>query len=85
EMKDFQQHTFDVSKGDRYYLMSDGYEDQFGGPNGKKFMSKRLNELILQLANTPMGKQEKLFAEAFEQWKGDIEQVDDVLLMGFEI
>ena len=65
--------------------MSDGYEDQFGGPNGKKFMSKRLNELILQLANTPMGKQEKLFAEAFEQWKGDIEQVDDVLLMGFEI
>ena len=85
EMRDFQQHTFDVAKGDRYYLMSDGYEDQFGGPNGKKFMSKRLNELILQYANTPMNEQGKLFSEAFDQWKGDIEQVDDVLLIGFEI
>lgn len=71
--------------GDRLYLSSDGFQDQFGGEHDKKFMVKNLKKLIAETANEPLAKQEKMLTEAFEKWKGDANQTDDVVLMGIEI
>jgi ligand-binding sensor domain-containing protein/serine phosphatase RsbU (regulator of sigma subunit) len=84
-MEAFKTTDIDIQKGDRFYLMSDGYEDQFGGPNGKKFMSRQLVQIIKDFTNVPINEQKDLFKNIFHEWKNDIEQVDDVLLMGFEI
>ncbi len=74
-----------IKKGDRIYMFSDGYVDQFGGPKNKKFLLKRLNELILSLSNTPLKNQEKIFNDTFNTWREDNEQVDDILIMAVEI
>jgi ligand-binding sensor domain-containing protein/serine phosphatase RsbU (regulator of sigma subunit) len=84
-MREFNSTQIDLQRGDRFYLMSDGYEDQFGGPNGKKFMSKQLVDMFKEFIKVPMQDQQKLFDKRFNDWKQNIEQVDDVLLMGFEI
>jgi PAS domain S-box-containing protein len=68
-----------------YYMYSDGYADQFGGGNNKKFMQKRLFSLMEIARNKTMAKQEKLFMDTFIEWKGDNEQVDDVALFGFKL
>lgn len=78
----FPTHTLTVHPGDRLYLMTDGFADQFGGPWGKKFKSKALRELLLQLHQRPLAEQKQLLAAAFDTWKGDLEQVDDVTLIG---
>lgn len=80
--KPFQLHTIQVNKGDALYLYSDGYADQFGGPNGKKFKYKMLQAEILKHAHLPFSEQMKRMDEVFENWKGQLEQVDDVLLVG---
>lgn len=78
----FPTHTLAMHPGDRLYLMTDGFADQFGGPWGKKFKSKPLRELLLRLHQRPMAEQKQLLAATFEAWKGDLEQVDDVTLVG---
>ena len=82
KMDSFRLHTIDIRKGDNIYLFSDGYPDQFGGPKSKKFMSKRFRELILKSSGNSMDKQKEILNNAFEEWKGKVEQIDDVVVIG---
>lgn len=70
---------------DRLYLASDGFQDQFGGPNDKKFMVRNLKNLIVESSDKTLAEQQKLLTESFENWKKDSHQTDDVLVMGIEI
>lgn len=72
-------------KGASVYLYTDGYADQFGGPKGKKFMYKQLNQLLLNQSELSFHDQEKHLDKTFNAWKGALEQVDDVCLIGFRL
>jgi serine phosphatase RsbU (regulator of sigma subunit) len=78
----FQSHTFKIKKDDIIYLFSDGYADQFGGPNGKKFKYGTLKNYLIEIHRMPMSRQKMLLEKNFYSWKGDREQIDDVILMG---
>jgi len=78
----FVKHKILLSKNDCIYIFSDGYTDQFGGDHGKKFMTKQFKELLLTNFNNTMFTQEKNLDEVFEIWKGEYEQVDDILVIG---
>ena len=71
--------------GDRVYMFSDGFTDQFGGPKNKKFLIRRFQEKILELAKIPLNEQEKIFRDTFAEWKGKNEQIDDILIMAIEL
>ena len=81
-MEPFTLHEIQLQKGDAFYIFSDGYADQFGGPNQKKFMSMKLKQTLVELATVPMLKQGERLNEIFEEWRGDSPQVDDVVLIG---
>jgi serine phosphatase RsbU (regulator of sigma subunit) len=81
----FTNHEIILQKGDRIYLFSDGYVDQFGGPDNRKFMQKRLQELLIEIKDFDMKEQRNHVSERFAGWKGDQEQTDDVSLIGIEI
>ena len=83
--KEFKTEKLDIKKGDCYYMYSDGYPDQFGGPKNKKFMRKRLNQLLLSQSSKPMQEQETKFLNEFNDWKGSVEQIDDVCLIGVRV
>jgi len=83
--KVFENRVVNVQKGDRFYLFSDGYCDQFGGERGKKYMSRRFKKFILDNQDLRMEDQEFLFNYEFHLWQQEEEQVDDVLVAGFEI
>ncbi|PCJ23037.1 MAG: hypothetical protein COA97_12405 [Flavobacteriales bacterium] len=85
DSKPFTKHTIDLEKGDVIYTFSDGYADQFGGPKGKKFMYRPFRELLLDIHEKPMVDQHDLLLSAFEDWKGDMDQVDDVCIIGVRI
>lgn len=68
--------------GDIIYMFSDGFADQFGGDKGKKYMSKNMKEYLLSIHTQPMEVQEKLIAEESTRWRGEIEQIDDQIVMG---
>ena len=69
-----------------FYMFSDGYEDQFGGPDGKKFKIKNLRELIFKIHDEPPEKQREILNQTIEDWIGkDGEQTDDIILMGFKL
>lgn len=85
EKKQFELKTIKVQKGDRLYLFTDGYGDQFGGENGKKFKSKRILELLLSFSGITFQQQLNKIDSTFQNWKGDLEQVDDVCLIGLEV
>ncbi|MFH2142361.1 MAG: tetratricopeptide repeat protein, partial [Bacteroidota bacterium] len=78
-------HSFELQKGDSLYIFSDGYVDQFGGENGKKFKAKAFRELLLSIQNEPMEEQRLLIDESFENWRGKLEQIDDVCIIGVKI
>jgi serine phosphatase RsbU (regulator of sigma subunit) len=81
----FTNHQIQLKKGDSIYLFTDGYADQFGGPKGKKFKLKTLKSLLLEVSNSPIKDQKDLLYKAFNDWKGEIEQLDDVCLIGIKI
>jgi len=81
----FAEHEIGFSEADMVYMFSDGYVDQFGGGFDKKFMPKRLRNLLKKIASEPLNNQRELVAREFESWKDGKEQTDDVLLMGFRI
>jgi serine phosphatase RsbU (regulator of sigma subunit) len=81
-MEEFNMVTVDLEKGDTFYTFSDGYVDQFGGPNQKKFLSKNFRRVLLEIQDLPMYEQGKKLDEIFEEYKADIEQVDDVVVIG---
>lgn len=81
----FTDKSFDLQTGDCVYLFTDGYADQFGGDKGKKFMYKRMKELFISIGSLSMKEQHKQIEMAFQAWKGHLEQVDDVLVIGIKI
>lgn len=78
----FKNHTVQLEEGDFVYLLSDGIADQFGGPQGKKFKYKRVKDILLANAMKPVNVQKNALLDGFRSWKGNLEQVDDVCLMG---
>lgn len=84
KMGPFTLHQIELQKGDAFYIFSDGFADQFGGPRQKKFMSMQLKETLVAMAGKPMLQQGERLNEIFEEWRGDNPQVDDVTLMGIK-
>lgn len=82
---DFTNHEVEVRKGDMCYIFTDGFADQFGGERGKKFMVRKFHNLLVEISHLPVNEQERRLDEVFEAWKGDHEQVDDVLVIGIRI
>ncbi len=83
--KDFTNHTINISPGDAFYLTTDGYADQYGGPDGKKkFLSGRVNLLIKENTNLNIFQMGKLFKKTHDEWKGDVGQLDDILVIGLK-
>ena len=83
--KKFTDNKIQLEAGDCLYLSTDGYADQFGGPKGKKLMKKNFYTLLQQIHAKPMPEQSNLLLKIMEDWRGELEQVDDVLVMGIRI
>lgn len=83
--KEFTNHVLDVTKTDAFYIFTDGFADQFGGIDGKKFKYSRLKQMITDLCKLPVNEQHKKLASIFDEWKRDLEQVDDVLVIGIKM
>ncbi|MBL7883333.1 MAG: SpoIIE family protein phosphatase, partial [Bacteroidia bacterium] len=81
----FAKHSFIIQKGDLIYTLTDGMPDQFGGLNGKKFKYKQLKELLLSVSSEPIDIQYQKIKKTFYNWKGNLEQVDDVTIIGIQI
>ncbi len=84
-LQKFTNHEWELQRGDIVYIFSDGYADQFGGPNGKKFKYKPLQKIILDNHKKNLAEQKEILDKAFEDWRGDLEQIDDVLIIGIRI
>jgi len=85
KINQFTNHKIQMQKGDMIYMFTDGYADQFGGPKGKKFKYKQLQQLITESKDKTMPEQKILLENAFSQWIGSFEQVDDVLIIGIRL
>lgn len=85
DVKVFTNHVIKLEKGDSVYLFTDGYADQFGGPNGKKFKYKKFQELLIEMQDNTMEEQKHILNYHHELWKGTLEQVDDILVIGIRI
>ena len=84
--KKFDTHELTLEKGTRLYIYSDGYQDQFGGANNQKYLSKRFKEFLVQTSTVPMAEQKNKLLNEFEEWKGaDKKNTDDVLIIGVEV
>ena len=81
----FKNIGIDLIEGDSLYLYSDGYADQFGGPENKKFMSRRFEELLVEISDLPMAMQKEMLIESLKTWMGSNDQVDDILVIGIMI
>ncbi len=80
--KPYTNHAVDLQKGDTIYMFTDGFEDQFGGDKGKKYRSAQLRDYLISIQSKPMPEQRQLLEKEFLTWKGNNEQVDDVLIIG---
>ncbi len=85
ENRKFDTHCLDYMENDMVYLFSDGFADQLGGPFGKKFKLRRFQHLLLSVHSLPLMKQKNFLDETFESWKGQLEQVDDILIIGIQL
>jgi ligand-binding sensor domain-containing protein/serine phosphatase RsbU (regulator of sigma subunit) len=81
----FKNHMIPLQEGDLIYIFSDGYADQFGGPEGKKFKYRRFRHLLLNIHQIPMEDQQNILETSLREWKGEHEQVDDVMVMGIKV
>jgi len=80
----FSNHTVDILPGDTFYIFTDGFPDQFGGPKGKKFKYDQYKSLLKSMSSLPCSEQLPMIENAFNEWKGDLLQIDDVLVIGFK-
>ncbi len=85
EPKPFTAREFDLQKGDCIYTLTDGYPDQFGGKKGKKFRYLQLEEMLVKNSDKPFVVQKEILSDTFEDWKGHLDQVDDVLIIGIRV
>ncbi len=81
----FDSHELKLQKGDTFYISTDGYADQFGGSRGKKLLTKRFKEILLEIQHKPMLEQENHLNSFIENWKAGEEQVDDILVIGVRL
>jgi serine phosphatase RsbU (regulator of sigma subunit) len=85
KMSDFTRFTIEMKQGDRVYMFTDGFPDQFGGPQGKKFKYRPFKDLLLEIHERPMEEQQRILSLIFDEWKGDLSQIDDVLVIGLRL
>jgi serine phosphatase RsbU (regulator of sigma subunit) len=83
--KSFTNHSLETAPGDSFYIFSDGFCDQFGELTDKKFKYSRFRELIESVQGLAMTRQRSILEKAFNDWKGNARQVDDVIVFGFQI
>lgn len=83
--KPFTTHSMQISSGEIFYLFTDGFADQFGGDKGKKFKYQQLKDLLVDINKKSLSEQHKILSEKFDAWKGKLEQVDDVCIIGIKI
>jgi serine phosphatase RsbU (regulator of sigma subunit) len=76
--------TLELTPGDSVYFCSDGFPDQFGGPDNRKFSPKRIREIIIENSQSNIEVVHQVFDQEFEAWKGDEKQTDDVLMIGIK-
>ena len=81
----FTLQSANLQKGDMVYMFSDGYADQFGGPKGKKFMYRQLQEVLLANTRKPAKEQKDILEKTLKDWQGNLEQVDDILIIGIRV
>jgi serine phosphatase RsbU (regulator of sigma subunit)/HAMP domain-containing protein len=81
----YQNHSIQLQKGDAVYVFSDGYADQFGGDRGKKFMYKNFRNLLLEIHQKSVEEQQEILNTEMSKWQGDVEQVDDILIIGLKV
>jgi serine phosphatase RsbU (regulator of sigma subunit) len=82
---EFTELTIPLQKGDSIYLFSDGYPDQFGGERNKKFMTKNLKQLLLEVTHLSAKEQEAILQSSLQNWKGSFPQIDDIILVGIKL
>ncbi len=85
KMEPFANQQITLKHGDNIYLATDGFQDQFGGDNLKRYTGKRLKELLVEISDKPMNEQKSILEQSFELWKGTNEQIDDVTIMGVKL
>jgi serine phosphatase RsbU (regulator of sigma subunit) len=85
EHKSFSDIHFQAKKGDLLYLYSDGFQDQFGGSNDKKYSSRRFIKTLFECHTKPMQQQKQYLEDVLQQWMGDTEQTDDITILGIKI
>ena len=83
--KPFTNHKIEVKKNDLIYMFSDGFIDQFGGEYGRKFLSKNFKALLTEISGMPLIEQKNILYETLKLWKGNRDQLDDVLVVGLKI
>ena len=83
--KKYTNNKIELKKNDSIYLFSDGYVDQFGGPTGKKYKSNQLKQFLVQIQHLDMEDQRESLEKNIEAWRGNLEQVDDILMLGIRI
>lgn len=81
----YKTHTIKLNEGDTFYLFSDGFADQFGGEHGKKYLATNFKQFLLSIKEKDMQEQKELIEKSFYEWKGDLEQLDDVCVLGVRI
>ena len=82
---DFTNNVIELHKGDSFYIFTDGYADQFGGPKGKKFKYAQFKQLLLSIQSKTMDEQKEILDKTMADWKGNLEQIDDILVIGVRI
>ncbi len=85
KMDEFTKHDIPIETGDTLYMFSDGYADQFGGPEGKKFKSKKFKQLLVDIQNEDMITQKEILYKTISEWRGEHEQIDDIVVLGFKV
>ncbi|MBK9590788.1 MAG: serine/threonine-protein phosphatase [Crocinitomicaceae bacterium] len=85
DFESFTNQTFKLQQNDMIYMLTDGIPDQFGGPKGKKYMHKNLKELLIAISSESVEIQKEKLDRSFKNWKADLEQIDDVCLIGVRI
>lgn len=83
--KKYTNHTLQLQENDQVYIFSDGYADQFGGPHGRKFMYRRFRDTLLKLEGKEINSQKEYLNKTIKDWKGSLQQIDDILVMGMHI
>ena len=81
----YQNHIVQLQKGDTIYIFSDGYVDQYGGPESKKFGLEQFRNMLSNINTIPLDEQKQILAASIDKWRGDTEQVDDILIMGVRV